>query len=324
MSKKFTILFPCVGRRVSLVRAFQQSCKRLGYQPRLIGSDKTEYSSALQCCNKKYVVTPVFQNGYAQEMMNIVRKERVDLLVPTVDLDLPVWAERREELADTGCTALISTPEVVQICQDKRQMFRFLREHGFRTPETYSVEEILKRKKHTFPYFLKPWDGHASRGNAVARDLEELKFYTRRIPNCMVQDFVDGQEYTVDVFVDFAGAVRCAVPRRRIETRAGEVSKGVTVKNPSLMQRCKELMEALGAGPGVITIQCFLTVKNQIEFIEINPRFGGGAPLSIQAGADFPYWILQFLTGHKPRISFDKWRDKLVMLRYDGAIWYQK
>jgi carbamoyl-phosphate synthase large subunit len=323
MSKKITILFPCVGRRVSLIRLFQRACKRLGYQPRLVGSDKMDYSSALQCCDKKYIVTPVFQNGYAQEMMDIIRKERVELLVPTVDLDLPVWAEHREELAGMGCTALISTPEVVITCQDKRLMFRFLREHGFDTPETYSVEQILKRKKHIFPYFLKPWDGHASRGNAVVRDLEELKFYTKRIPHCMVQDFANGQEHTVDVFVDFEGAVRCVVPRRRIETRAGEVSKGITVKNPWLMQRCKELTETLGAGPGVITIQCFLTGENRIQFIEINPRFGGGAPLSIQAGANFPYWILQMLTGRTPRIFPDKWRDNLVMLRYDEAIWYQ-
>jgi carbamoyl-phosphate synthase large subunit len=323
MSKKYTILFPCVGRRVSLVRSFQQGCKQSGYEPRIIGTDTTENTSALQICDKKVIVKSVFENGYAEQMLALVKKERVHLLVPTVDLDLPIWAKYQKELAAMGCTALISSPEVVHTCQDKREMFRFLRERGFDTPETYTVEQIRKRKKHTFPYFLKPWDGHASRGNAIVRDREELVFYTKRIPNCIVQEFVDGREHTTDVFVDFEGAVRCVVPRRRIETRAGEVSKGVTVKDAELMARCKELTEALGAGPGVITIQCFLTADHQVKFIEINPRFGGGAPLAIRAGANFPYWIVQLRTGRKPRISLDKWRDKLVMLRYDEAVWYQ-
>ena len=44
-----------------------------------------------------------------------------------------------------------------------------------------------------------------------------------------------GQEYTLDILTDFAGRVRCVVPRLRIETRAGEVSKGMTVKNQTLI-----------------------------------------------------------------------------------------
>ncbi|MBN2128133.1 MAG: ATP-grasp domain-containing protein, partial [Sedimentisphaerales bacterium] len=82
-------------------------------------------------------------------------------------------------------------------------------------------------------------------------------------------------------------------------------------------------VETLGAGPGVVTLQLFLTRRNQIKFIEINPRFGGGVPLSIRAGADFPRWILQELAGKRPRIGFDKFQDGLVMLRYDAEVWLE-
>jgi carbamoyl-phosphate synthase large subunit len=183
--------------------------------------------------------------------------------------------------------------------------------------------QALRLRRHRFPYFLKPWDGHASKGNAVVRNREELRFYAGRIPNCIVQEFVPGQEYTVDVLVDFAGQVRCVVPRLRIETRTGEVSKGMTVKHPEIIAQSQRLVEELGAGPGVITIQCFLTPDQQIKFIEINPRFGGGVPLSIKAGADFPRWLLQLWLGQAPRIPLTGWRDGLVMLRYDEAIWRQ-
>jgi len=115
--------------------------------------------------------------------------------------------------------------------------------------------------------------------------------------------------------------VRCVVPRRRIEIRAGEVSKGRVVKHRAIMERAANVVEKLRAGPGVITVQVVLTEDGQMKFIEINPRFGGGAPLSIKAGADFPGWILQGLTGGRPRIKFDGFKDGLTMLRYDAEVW---
>jgi len=322
--KKIVIFFPCVGRRVVLLEMFRRACARLGCRSILVGADVTEQSAALQCCDRKYVAKPVTHRQYRKEILDIIRREKVDIVVPTVDLDLPIWAALREPLTKMDCTALISSPEAVRICQDKRRMYRFLQEHGFDTPATMSAAQARKLKRYTFPYFLKPWDGYASRGSYIARTPDELKFFSRHVPNCIVQEYIEGVEHTVDVLVDFAGRVRCVVPRRRLQVRSGEVSKGITVKHPEIMERSKELIETLGAGPGVITIQCFLTEKNEIKFIEINPRFGGGVPLAIQAGADFSRWLLQLWLGKKPRITFDGWRDQLLMLRYDDAVWVQK
>jgi carbamoyl-phosphate synthase large subunit len=111
------------------------------------------------------------------------------------------------------------------------------------------------------------------------------------------------------------------VPRKRIEARAGEVSKGQVVKHARIMNEAARLVEVLGAGPGVITLQLFLTRRDKVKFIEINPRFGGGVPLSIKAGANFPKWILQELLGRKTNIRFDGFKDSLVMLRYDSEVW---
>ncbi|MHC4160485.1 MAG: ATP-grasp domain-containing protein [Planctomycetota bacterium] len=118
--------------------------------------------------------------------------------------------------------------------------------------------------------------------------------------------------------------VRCVVPRKRIEVRAGEVSKGQVVKHTQIMTEAARLVEALGAGPGVITLQLFLTDDNKVKFIEINPRFGGGVPLAIRAGANFPKWILRELLGRKTNIRFDGFKDNLIMLRYDGEVWLEK
>jgi carbamoyl-phosphate synthase large subunit len=89
------------------------------------------------------------------------------------------------------------------------------------------------------------------------------------------------------------------------------------------MSEAARLVETLRAGPGVITLQLFLTDDGKVKFIEINPRFGGGVPLSIKAGANFPKWILQELLGKKTNIRLDNFKDNLIMLRYDGEVWLE-
>ena len=237
---------------------------------------------------------------YIRQLLSIVRRYAVNLLVPTVDLDLRLLAENKPRFEELGCRVLVSDPDVIDMCQDKRRTFDFLMKNGFDSPATMSVRTALaadRRGELKWPCFLKRWDGYAGRDNAVARDRSELRFFAKRIPNAICQEFIEGIEYTCDAYVDFDMRVRCVVPRRRIEIRSGEVSKGRVVKNTDIMSQARRVVELLGAGPGVITVQLFVTNDGRIRFTEVNPRFGGGAPLSIQAGADFPKWVLQELTG---------------------------
>jgi len=317
------VLFTCIGRRVSLLNSFRRAARQLKINASFFGTDTDELSSALQLCDKGFLVKPTTHPGYIKQLLSIVKANRVKLLVPTVDLDLKRLARNKPKFAAMGCRVLVSTPQVVDICQDKRKTYRFLLKNGFDTPLTISIASALSRGKLDWPCFLKPWDGYASRGNAIVKNRKELLFFAKRIPNVICQEFIRGTEHTCDVYVDFNMKVRCVVPRKRIEVRAGEVSKGQVVKNHHIMNEAARLVETLGAGPGVITLQLFLTADDKVKFIEINPRFGGGAPLSIKAGANFPKWILQELLSRKPNIRFDGFKNNLIMLRYDSEVWIE-
>ena len=319
-----SILFTCIGRRVSLLNSFRRAGRQLKIDLSLLGTDATELSSALQLCDKGFPVRPITHANYIKQLLSIVRTNNVKLLIPTVDLDLKLLAQNKPKFAAAGCCVLVSAPDVVDICQDKRKTFRFLLKNGFDTPLTMSPRAALSKKKLNWPCFLKPWDGYASRGNAIANNREELLFFVKRVPNCIVQEFIKGTEHTCDVYIDFGMRVRCVVPRKRIEARAGEVSKGQVVRDLRIMREAARLVEILGAGPGVITLQLFLTGDGRIKFVEINPRFGGGVPLSVKAGANFPKWILQESLGEKPNIRFNGFKDSLIMLRYDGEVWLER
>jgi len=320
-----SILFTCIGRRVSLLNSFRKAAKRLKKKALFLGTDASRLSPALQLCDKRFLVKPTTHADYIKQLLSIVKANKVDLLVPTVDLDLRLLAQNKQKFAAASCCVLVSPPEVIDICQDKRKTYRFLVKNGFETALTMSVRaalyEAIPTKKLNWPCFLKPWDGYASRGNAIVKNRRELLFFAKRIPNAICQEFINGTEHTCDVYVDFDMKVRCVVPRKRIEVRAGEVSKGQVVRDPHIMSESARLVETLGAGPGVITLQLFLTDAGKVKFIEINPRFGGGAPLSIKAGANFPKWILQELLGRQTRIRFDGFKGNLIMLRYDGEVW---
>ena len=322
-TSRLSVLFTCIGRRVSLLKGFRRAGKRLKVNLALLGTDTSVLSSALQLCDKGFLVKPTGHAHYIKQLLSIVKANRVKLLVPTVDLDLKVLSQNKAKFAALGCRVLVSTPDVVDICQDKRKTYRFLVKNGFDTPLTMSISSALSKNKLNWPCFLKPWDGYAGRGNAVVKNRRELLLFGKRIPNAICQELAKGIEHTCDVYVGFDMKVRCVVPRKRIEVRAGEVSKGQIVKNHRIISDSARLVEALGAGPGVITLQLFLADNAKIKFIEINPRFGGGVPLSIKAGANFPKWILQESLGESPRIKLDAFKDKLIMLRYDGEVWLE-
>ncbi|OHB59557.1 MAG: hypothetical protein A2167_04235 [Planctomycetes bacterium RBG_13_46_10] len=319
------ILFTCIGRRVSLLKSFRRAAKQLKMTGCFFGVDAGYLSSALQLCDRGFLVKPITHSSYIKQLLFIVKNNGVKLLIPTIDLDLKLLSQNKSKFSALGCRVLVSRPEVIEICQDKRKMYRFLVKNKFDTPVTMSVRSALSKQNTkeelNWPYFLKPWDGYASRGNAIVKNREELLFFSKRISNAICQEFISGVEYTCDVYVDFNMKVRCVVPRKRIETRAGEVSKGQIDKNPRIMTDAAKLVEALGAGPGVITLQLFLTPDDKVKFIEINPRFGGGVPLSIRAGANFPKWILQEMLNRPAKIRFDGFKDSLIMLRYDSEVW---
>lgn len=319
----FNILFTCIGRRVSLLESFRGSAKELNLDTEIIGVDSTALSPALEMCDHKHVVHNVEHPKYLSELLRITKKHNVKLLIPTTDHDLLILAQNREKFEKIGCFVHVSSPEVIKICQNKKLTYKFLKSNSFGTPDTIAAATALRKKNFKYPCFMKPWDGSASKFIQVAANREELSFYARHIENCIVQDFADGDEYTCDVFVDFKSRVRCVVPRKRLEVRSGEVSKGQIKKIPEIITQVRELVKTLKAGPGVITVQLMYSGKDHIKFIEINPRFGGGAPLSIKAGANFPKWLLTLLSSPEKSIrANDKcYKDNLIMLRYDAEVW---
>jgi carbamoyl-phosphate synthase large subunit len=128
------------------------------------------------------------------------------------------------------------------------------------------------------------------------------------------------EEYTIDMYYGKDNLVKCIVPRKRIAIRSGEINKGLTCKN-LLVPFLKERLGYIKGAIGCLTLQVFLSKNSErIIGIEINPRFGGGFPLSYLAGANYPGWLIQEYYYHKEINYTEDWEDQLLMLRYDDEI----
>ncbi len=322
-SGPLTLVFTCVGRRIELLQAFRAAARRLGQDLRIVAVDSDPTAPGLLCADEPCLAPRADQPGYLATLLRAASGAQA--LIPTTDTDLQIISENRAQFTEAGCAALIADPEIIEICRNKLLTYDFLRRNGIDTPRTYTPDQLrAAQPPPPFPLFSKPLRGSASQRVNAINDALDLDYFLRRYDDLIVQEFVAGQEYTLDVYVGLDGIVRCVVPRARWQVRTGEVCKGVVVKDLAIMEAGRRVVEALARSPrGLVTLQCIVTPERRIRFIEINPRFGGGAPMSIAAGADYPAWLIQELRGEQPAIAFDGFRHGLCMLRYDWSAFVQ-
>jgi carbamoyl-phosphate synthase large subunit len=315
-----TVLVSSAGRRVELLRAFRHTLDTLG-GGRVLATDLSWYSGAFHDADEGLPVPRITSPDFVPRMLEICERHGVDLVIPTLDPELPIYAAARERFAALGTTVAISSPEVASIAGDKQHTHDWLVANGFPTVLQGTVDDVrADPSAWTFPLVAKPRYGSASIGVAVVHDLAELE-HAAAGQDMLVQTKAAGTEHTIDLLADRDGRCRAAIPRRRIEVRAGEVAKGVTVRSAALAELAEKICAALPGPYGALNFQVFVSPDTgQLAVIELNARFGGGYPLSYAAGADFPLALVQDALGQPLTAPLEGWRDRLVMLRYDAAV----
>lgn len=313
------LIVTSAGRRNQLIACFREDAARLGIPLRVVAVDhQAESSPACLQADARFSVPHCTDAGYASCLLDLCRQHEAALLVPTIDPELPVLSAHRGEFAAIGTRVVVSAPETVALCQDKRATAARLAEAGIATPATLPLAEYLRDPKRLrTPVIAKPNRGSASIGLVRPQRLGDLAALDP--DGYIVQELWQGREYTVNVFFDRAGHLRCAVPHERLEVRAGEVSKGVTRRQAALEETARKLSTVLPGAMGPLCFQAIVTGSGETAVFEINARFGGGYPLTHRAGARMTQWLLEEACG-RPLPAHDGWREGVTMLRYDDAI----
>ena len=309
------VLFTAIGRRVQLIKHFKE-------YHRVIGVDIEELVPAKYFVDAFYKVPKWNDEDYIDVLLSICEKERVDMIIPLFEKEFISLCENRKKFNEVGTALILSDKKIIETFNDKWKSYKFFMSNNIDTPKTYNKQNL---RDYSFPLIIKPTDGAGSKSVFKVNNDKELSFFIDYIENPIIQEYVEGTEYTIDVLCDLDGNAISIVPRARIEVRAGEVSKGRTVKDMAIIERTLELCNKLKIDEnikpiGPLTIQCIVDLKGNIKFIEVNPRFGGGVPLSFEAGVAYAELLRKMVKGEEILPIIGEFKE-LTMLRYDEAVY---
>lgn len=308
------ILFTGVGRRIELLQAFRNAALVLNIDLKIYGADTDGTAPALAYCDYTRHVVSMKDPKYINNLLRICREDSINLIIPTIDTDLLVLSENKRKFEAAGTRVMISAPDKIKICRDKNNTSQFFVDCGLHAPMPVND---WKQYKSGYPAFIKPKDGSSSINAFKIENTEELEIYADQVEDYIVQPFISGREYTIDIFCDWDGNPISIVPRERLQVRAGEVLKTQICLDKTMIEESKKLCAAFKpCGP--MTVQLIKDNTGIDWYIEINPRFGGGSPLSMKAGARSAEAILKMFDGKeagKCQIA-----DAAIYSRFDQSV----
>lgn len=230
-------------------------------------------------------------------------------VVSTVAEELLELGTRAEDLADKGIAVWVPSRTAVEQCSDKAAFATALTAAGIATPGTgFTASDVAG------PWIVKPRRGRGSRDVYPCDSAEEVSWALRRVTDPIVQTRLSGREFTADALVDRDGRFAGGVPRWRVETRGGISTKGETFADDRVLIGAAAVLEAVGLC-GVACVQGFVTDADEVVFVECNPRFSGGLPLSLAAGADLVGEYVRGIRGLPIRSSRLGYRPGVRMSR---------
>ena len=313
------ILITSAGRRVSLIKAFKKSSKLLKTNSKVFITDlDPKTSPASYFADNSFKIGFFNEPSYVSDLLEICLKNKISIIIPTLDTELILLANSKSLFNDNGIDIIISDITLIEILRDKISTNTFFNSLNIKTPTIFNKNNMV------FPVFLKPLNGSNSKGIYKAENINEIKPSDLESKNMMILENIDNtiyDEYTIDLYYDKNSFLKCVVPRIRLKVVGGESNQGITKKN-EVLDFVKDRFNFIEGAIGCLTLQVFSRKSNPLDIIgiEINPRFGGGYPFSLNAGANFPEFIIREYILNEQIEYFDKWKNNCLNIRYENEI----
>jgi carbamoyl-phosphate synthase large subunit len=260
---------------------------------------------------------------YINEMIRIVKEKSVKIFIPIHDHEIEILSKETERFKNLDCKIIVSSFSTIKSVNNKYSFGKRLQDSNILTPATYRIEDWGKTGFQDSGFWiLKPLRGVSSRG-IFKGSIEEIRTLIEKNETFkstyVIQKFIAGKEYTVDVFVKNKEAY-CIIPRIRDEIREGICYKSYTVANEKFAEPVNNIIR-LYDFYGPINIQFIESVDNKLYCIECNPRFGGSSVTSLYAGVNLFQFIIDDF--EKKPLSFCNNYKNIYMTRYWEEIVYE-
>ena len=258
-----------------------KSLKLANFKGKILSTDSNELSAGFYLSDYKEVSPESEDEGYLDFLFKIIDKYEINVLMPSSGYDIFPFSENKEKLRNLGAIPVISDRDVLEVCRDKVLTFERLK-NNFNLP--YTTED--KSRITEFPIISKPRFGKGSRDIIQINDFSELDYISSRYSKMIYQEYLPGEEFTIDVLSDFDSNPIISVPRVRLQTRGGISTKGKIILDKELIEESCKISEFLKI-IGPCCIQMKKDKDNAFKLVEINPRLGGGTIFTTWPGRTF-------------------------------------
>lgn len=297
---------------LNIIKTYQ---KMIDKNLKIIGVDFNEEIAGKYFVDKFYKIPHGDDEKYLDSILEICDKEHINIFIPIFGNETLKISKNIDKFHKRNILVPISSYEVIKKCVDKQQTNTFFKNNHILHPTTYEKKHI---DDSSFPLFAKPKISLFGGSKDCFKIKSIQEFVKLNLDNFILQEFVEGDEYSIDTFSDMNGKVIGIVPRRRIEIKNGLAIKTITEQNHAMIQGAKKILELMNI-KGPANIQCFKNM-NKVIFFEINPRFGGSYIASIEAGLNAPKFILDIYYGKMLKNRIGQFKDNLIMYRYFNEV----
>jgi carbamoyl-phosphate synthase large subunit len=289
-----------------------KSLRMGGFQGKIVATDSSYLSPGFFMCEVNEVIPEADNHSFIDRLNEIVEKYGVNLLLPTSGFDIYPYSEFRDQLIKRGAFPVVSDMDSLVTCKDKKLTYERLKSK-FDLPFTTTDPNEIS----SFPVMAKPRYGKGSRDIMRLDNTDDIGYVTSKMKDLIFQEFLPGTEYTIDVLSDLDKKAILAVPRIRIQTKAGISTKGRILKNRRIEEECKQIADFIGIR-GPCCIQMKEDANGIIKLVEINPRMGGGTIFTTLAGANFPMMLIDMVE-HK-QVKMPEVNEITVIRYYEEIV----
>ena len=293
--EKLKILFTNPGRKVELIQTFLYAAGNLGINIETYGADISLGLPAMLICDKEKKVVSAKSPGYPDQIIDICRKEKIDLVIPLSEADR-VLSKHIDKFEKIGTKIVISNEAVTSLCMDKRRIIDFFAScnlHTTKAVDTYTdykggypaAIELKEKNKGIYSYRV--------------NNEKEMQYYIVRFENYLIRPFIEGAEYEIDVFCDFEGNPIYITPKKRETMQGKEVARYRVVQDSMMIIEVQSIIENLKP-KGPLTIGVIKEKGTGYNYyVGMRPMFSVDSTISIKAGADSPTALLKLMFGAK-------------------------
>jgi len=267
-----------------------KSLKMARFSGKIIATDSSKLSAGFFMASAHAVMPNIIDEvNYMTKLEQVINNHNIEVLMPSSGYDIQPYSKYRKQIEQLGARPVVSDLESMEICYDKMMTFQKLNDK-FDMPFTTTDPDKIPE----FPIIAKPRREKGGYDMMLIENENALIQATSKFQDLIFQEYLPGEEYTIDVLSDLNKKPLVAVPRIRLETKGGISTKGKVIHDTQIEQICMNVADFIGIR-GPCCIQMKGAKNGRLKLVEVNPRMGGGTIFATLAGVNFPALILDMV-----------------------------